>query len=110
MGWMQFGKIISDARKVLGISQKDLAAKIKKEDGETISAQYLNDIEHNRRNPPSEFIIQQLAKELKLSKDLLCLVAGTVPHDLQSAVSFAEPLKVEEALKAFRRTVKGKHG
>ena len=108
MNWMQFGKIISDARKGLGISQKDLAAKIKKEDGETISAQYLNDIEHNRRNPPSEFIIQQLAKELKLNKDHLCLIAGTVPQDLQSAISTAEPTKVEEAMKAFRRTVKSR--
>lgn len=46
-----FGKIVSAARKELGISQKDLAAKIVKEDGETISPQYLNDIEHDRRNP-----------------------------------------------------------
>ena len=32
-----FGQIIAEARKALGISQKDLAAKIRKEDGEPIS-------------------------------------------------------------------------
>ena len=47
-----FGTIISEARAAKGMSQKDLAAQLKKEDGAVISAQYLNDIEHDRRNPP----------------------------------------------------------
>jgi transcriptional regulator with XRE-family HTH domain len=38
-----FGRIIAEARKALVISQKDLAARINKEDGEAISPQYLND-------------------------------------------------------------------
>jgi hypothetical protein len=37
------------ARKKLGISQKNLADRIKKEDGQSISPQYLNDIERDRR-------------------------------------------------------------
>jgi len=45
------------------MSQKELAGKIKKEDGLPISAQYLNDIEHDRRNPPSEFLIAQIAED-----------------------------------------------
>ena len=52
-----FGTLISEARRAKGLSQKDLAAKVKKEDGQAISAQYLNDIEHDRRNPPSELLI-----------------------------------------------------
>jgi transcriptional regulator with XRE-family HTH domain len=47
-----FGTLISEARRSKGLSQKDLAAKVKKEDGQAISPQYLNDIEHDRRNPP----------------------------------------------------------
>ena len=55
-----FGRIIAEARKGLGISQKDLAAKTRKEDGTPISPQYLNDIEHDRRDPPGEYICTAL--------------------------------------------------
>ena len=44
---MTFGRAIATARKEKGLSQKDLAALILKEDGTAISPQYLNDIEHN---------------------------------------------------------------
>jgi transcriptional regulator with XRE-family HTH domain len=47
-----FGEIVAQARKRKLLSQKELAALIKKEDGQSISAQYLNDIERNRRNAP----------------------------------------------------------
>lgn len=97
-----FGKTISDARKDLGISQKELASKIKKEDGTEISAQYLNDIEHDRRNPPAEEMIEQFARELKLDTDVLCLIAGTVPKDVQN-LSREDPEKAKEFFKAFRR-------
>ncbi len=104
---MTFGKIISDARKRARLSQKDLAARIKKEDGGSISAQYLNDIEHDRRNPPSEFLIGQFAKELQLSKEYLCLAAGTIPSDLHQNLANAKPKAVDAAFQAFRRTIKG---
>ena len=102
-----FGKIISDARKRLGMSQKELAARIKKEDGSQISAQYLNDIEHDRRNPPSEFLIEQFARELELSKDYLCLAAGTLPEADLKRLGSLEPNVVEDAYKAFRRKIRG---
>jgi transcriptional regulator with XRE-family HTH domain len=101
-----FGTFISEARRTKGLSQKELAALVKKEDGQAISAQYLNDIEHARRNPPSEFLIGQFAKALGVSKDALCLVAGTVPNDLQKVIA-NEPERVEAAFKAFRKAVSG---
>jgi transcriptional regulator with XRE-family HTH domain len=100
-----FGTIISAARRAEGLSQKELAAKIKKEDGQVISAQYLNDIEHNRRNPPSEFLIVQFAGLLKLDKDVLILAAGMIPQDLQKLAA-TQPQKMEEAFKAFRKAMK----
>lgn len=103
-----FGQIIAEARKALGISQKELAARIRKEDGEPISPQYLNDIEHDRRNPPSEFIIEQLAKHLKLSKEHLIAAAGMWPTDLREKLPAADPDKVEEAFRAFRKVLKEK--
>ena len=101
-----FGEVLSEARRAKGISQKELAALVKKEDGQAISPQYLNDIEHGRRNPPSEFLIGRLAQALNASKDVLCLAAGTVPTDLQKLVT-SQPEKVEAAFKAFRKAVKG---
>jgi len=103
---MSFGQIIGEARKKLGISQKTLAERIKKEDGEPISPQYLNDIERDRRNPPSEHLIVQFAKELELSKDYLLLAAGTVPKDLAARLSDSDPETIERAFRAFRRTLK----
>ena len=103
-----FGQMIALARKARRLSQKDLAARIKKEDGDAISPQYLNDIEHDRRNPPSEYLIAQFAKELDLAKDHLCFAAGTLPEELRKTVSDARPERVEAAFKAFRRELKGK--
>ena len=51
-----FGKSIALGRKSKFLSQKELAARIRKQDGEPISTQYLNDIERGRRNPPDEHI------------------------------------------------------
>ncbi len=36
-----------EARRPKGLSQRDLASKVKKEDGQAISAQYLNDMTSN---------------------------------------------------------------
>ena len=103
-----FGRIIADARKALGISQKELAAKILKEDRASISPQYLNDIEHDRRNPPSEFMIEQFATHLKLSKEHLIAAAGLWPTDLRNKLAGTDPKRVEKAFTAFRKVLKDK--
>lgn len=100
-----FGYIISDARKKVGFSQKQLAAIIKKENDEPISPQYLNDIEHDRRNPPSEFIIKQLAVKLNLDKDYLLFVAGSLPEDIRQ-IGIAKPETIEQAFSVFRKAKK----
>ena len=102
-----YGQIISSARKNLGISQKDLAGRIKKENGEPISPQYLNDLERDRRNPPSEFITEQFAKELKLDKDYLLLVAGALPQDIRE-IGIAKPDVMGQAYSVFRKAKKSR--
>lgn len=101
-----FGKTISDRRKELGISQKDLASRVKKEDGIAISAQYLNDIEHDRRNPPNEEIIAQFATELQLDKEELCVIAGTVPKEYRDKFLASSDEEKKQAIKVFRRIFK----
>ena len=78
-----FGHAISQARKALGWSQKELAQKILREDGESISPQYLNDIEHDRRNPSSDRMVQQFAEVLGMEVDWLYYLAGKFPADLR---------------------------
>jgi transcriptional regulator with XRE-family HTH domain len=101
---MTFGAQIAEARKALEMSQKDLAAKIFKEDGEPISPQYLNDIEHDRRNPPSEDMIYQFAKQLKLDAEILFYLAGKLPGDMQNPS--VGPEKIVAAYQAFRKALK----
>ena len=45
-----FGTLVAEARRVIRMSQKELASRVKKEDGQAISPQYLNDVERDRRN------------------------------------------------------------
>lgn len=103
-----FGQIIAAARKDREISQKELATRILKEDGRPISPQYLNDIEHDRRNPPGEFIIVQLAENLNLPQEHLIAVAGMLPSSLRDSLPRDDPERVEKAFRAFRRELKRK--
>jgi transcriptional regulator with XRE-family HTH domain len=105
---MTFGRIIRDQRKKLGMSQKRLAERIKKEDGASISPQYLNDIEFDRRGPPT-YIIDQLAEVLQMPGDNLYLLAGQMPSDLRETPY--DSARFEKAFQAFRRELKrGRHG
>jgi transcriptional regulator with XRE-family HTH domain len=97
-----FGQIIAEARRTLHLSQKQLASMVTKENGVPISPQYLNDLEHDRRNPPSEYLITQFARALDIKKDYLMLAAGKVSQDVR-AIGVANPQVVEEAFRLFRK-------
>lgn len=99
-----FGHAISSARKKLEMSQRELASKIRKEDGETISAQYLNDIERDRRSPSSDHIVKQFAKVLGISADVLYWLAGRVPGDLVRGKATAR--QIDTFFTAFREMLR----
>ena len=103
---MTFGEAITRARKEKRLSQKQVAAGTLKEDGKAISAQYLNDIEHDRRNPPSEYIVGQLANALDLDLDYLLFLAGRFPADVLEMSRDQEGIKT--AMKAFRSSLRGR--
>lgn len=95
-----FGRAISQGRKKKEWALKDLASKILREDGEPISPQYLNDIEHDRRSPSSDRMVQQFADALGIERDFLYYLAGRFPEDVrQRQLSEAE---VAKAMVAFR--------
>ena len=82
---MSFGRTITEARKRANLSQRELAARLTKEDGRPISPQYLNDFERDRRTPTSDRLIEQLAQELGISGFVVYHRAGGAPKDLQDS-------------------------
>ena len=97
-----FGRAIGSKRKELKLSQKELAERIVKEDGEPITPQYLNDIEHDRRSPSSDHLVKQFADKLGLESDYLYFLAGRVPADIRQKK--LSPETVANAMAAFRKT------
>lgn len=104
-GYTSFGRTLTEARKRVNLSQRELAARVTKEDGCPISPQYLNDFEHGRRIPSSDRLIEQLARELGISEYVLYHRAGGVPRDLREAE--ADDETVVEAWTAFRKALRG---
>ncbi|UXI66126.1 helix-turn-helix domain-containing protein [Tahibacter amnicola] len=85
-----FGSVISAARRAKGYSQKELAERVKlvEDSGmlKSISPQYLNDIEHDRRSPSSEQLVQQFSKVLELNADYLAFLADRWPESLRRQI------------------------
>ena len=79
---MTFGEAITQARQAIQLQQKEVAAMTRKDNGAPISAQYLNDIEHDRRHPRNPRIIRQLASALNMDQDYLFFLAGRIPDDI----------------------------
>jgi transcriptional regulator with XRE-family HTH domain len=98
-----FGQTLAQARRQAGLSQRELAARVRKEDGEPISPQYLNDLERDRRNPPGKHLLSQFAELLDLPLEYLDFLAGQIPEDLRAG-SYA-PEQVQAAFQAFRRSL-----
>lgn len=103
---MTIGRTIIAARKRIGMSQKDLAASVLKEDSTPISAPYLNDIEHDRRNPPSPHLLREFARVLGLSYEYLLFLSGELPDDVRRDTDDISPEDVEAAFQSFRRTLR----
>jgi transcriptional regulator with XRE-family HTH domain len=96
-----FGELIAETRKKKGMSQKELAVSV------GVSAPYLNDIEHGRRNPPAEEIVLKLAQILDLPQDHLFLVGGSVPPDIKNAAAGWNPQETAREFAVFRRSMSG---
>jgi len=101
-----FGEVIAEGRKKAGLTQRELAARIKTEQGKPISFPYVNDLEHNLRYPPRGHLLEEFARVLKLDPDLLYFLAGKLPGDIVPAKASEE--QVLAAYRAFRRELKSR--
>ncbi len=101
-----FGEVIAEARKKAHLTQRQLAAQIKNEEGKAISGPYLNDIEHNLRHPPRGYLLEQFARELDVEVDLLYFLAKQLPIELD--MSNVSEQQGVAAYRAFRHALKRK--
>jgi transcriptional regulator with XRE-family HTH domain len=99
-----FGEFIAKRRKQLDLTQKQIAAGIKQDDGKPISVQYLNDIEHGRRGAPPDYVIVQLAKLLRLDLDVLYFRSGRLPPDIRKRT--VSDQQAAAAYRALRRQLR----
>lgn len=100
---MTFGQAIASARKNKQLSQKQLAQLIVKEDGKSISPQYLNDIERDRRNPHSDVLIGQFARILEVPEEYFYYLAHEIPPKYRDEAP-NNPFRIQEAFEAFARS------
>jgi transcriptional regulator with XRE-family HTH domain len=64
---------------------------------------YINDLEHDRRHPPENTVIEQLAEVLNVSPDFLYFYARRLPANVEG--DFDEG-SIEAAYAAFRRELR----
>ena len=77
------GQFIVERRKELGLAGREVVAEVRNSDGKPISIPFLVDLEHDRRKPSDE-VLEQLAKVLKVDSDVLYFLAGRFPADLSA--------------------------
>lgn len=98
-----FGQIIADARRRAGLNLREAAKLIKKEDGEPISFQYLNDLEKDRRNPPADHLIDEISRVYKISRSYLYYQVRRIPSDFPVLI---EERQAEKAYRELRKSLK----
>lgn len=97
-----FGQVLREARKKAGITQRELAARLKREDGRPVDPPYLNAVEHDHRYPPEDYLIEQMARIVGISADVLYFHANRQPPDVKTE---ADQERLEAAYRAFRKAL-----
>src|SRR2546430_14604732 len=100
-----FGQVLREARKKAGITQRQLAARLKREDGRPVDPPYLNAVEHDHRYPPADYLIGQMAKIVGISPDVLHFHADRQPPAVKTE---ADEERLRGAYRAFREGPGGK--
>jgi transcriptional regulator with XRE-family HTH domain len=102
---MTLGQVVQRARSRAQLSQREVAARILREDGQRISAQYVYDIEAGRRTPRSDLIVEQLASALNIPRQTVFYYANRFPPELREIE--ADDQRIVDAYTAFHRIVTG---
>jgi len=101
-----FGEVLAEARKQRGLTLKAVAPRVVKDDGVPMSDAYLNDIELGHKGPPSDAMLRQLARVLRIEIEVLRFYANRVYEKPKGADP--EPGQIVAAYRAFRRELEKK--
>src|SRR2546426_4371803 len=102
-----FGQVLTEARKKAGLTQREVAARLKRQDGRPVDPPYLNAVEHDHRYPPEDSLIEQIANIVGVSPDVLYFHPNRQPPDVKTE---ADQERVEAAYRAFRKALGVKPG
>jgi transcriptional regulator with XRE-family HTH domain len=96
----RLGDLINSARRARKLTLRQLAAQVTKDDGTSISPQYVNDIELHHRMP-TPHVLRELARVLELDCDHLLASAGAADVVLREYLE-AYPQQGEAIIKLLR--------
>jgi transcriptional regulator with XRE-family HTH domain len=96
----RLGEVINQARRAKKMTLRQLAEQVTKDDGTSISPQYLNDIELHHRIPTPP-LLGELARVLDLDYDTLLALAGAADIVVKEYLG-AHPHQVEPVIRLFR--------
>lgn len=96
-----FAEALKCLRLEKNYSLRQLAAKVRKEDGSSISPSYLHDIENNNRIPSANIVVQ-IAKELAYDADKLLALAEKISPEAEKLLK--EQPAAGELLRKARET------
>jgi transcriptional regulator with XRE-family HTH domain len=82
---------------------REAAELIRKPNGEAVSFQYLSELENDHRNPPSEHLLDEIARVYKITRSYLYIQAGRIPPDFPRR-SVKEP-QADAIFQELRRIV-----
>jgi transcriptional regulator with XRE-family HTH domain len=97
----KLGPTIQAARQRRGLSLRQLGERLRKEDGSCFSPQYINDIEHGRRIPPDD-LVMQLSTVLELPAEVMLQLTGRQPPEVKEYFA-AMPGQSEPVGRLFRK-------
>jgi transcriptional regulator with XRE-family HTH domain len=97
--------MIRARRKELGLTQRDVAARIRTEEGRAIGQTYLAEIERGHHPHPRPHLIEQFAQALEIDRDVLYLAARQVPPEVAEELRRLTAEQRAKAWRIFKRAV-----
>lgn len=80
------GQVIAQAREERGLTLREAAALIRKEDGKSITHQYLSELENCRR-VPSDKVAEELIRVFGIPRSYIYLLMKRLPSEFPSALT-----------------------
>ncbi len=91
-----FGEVVAETRRARGLTQKALAARLKKKDGAS-----------NRRNQPAPHFVAQLAEVLAVPHDVLRFYAQRLDEEVLPQQDDPPSERIVAAYVVFKRELRG---